>query len=734
LKLSSFNLQSFLLIFYLIQTPFDEGGIEPYHQAISTFIILSFWILEITSKRSLAEKLRVHISIIVPFVSLFFFFMGISILNSVDKSVSIWLYLQWLNHILFLVATMIHFKHADAYLSIIDKFIMPFAGFMSIWGLYHFFTGNSLYIGGGNEYRALAMFDNPNSLSAYLGMVLIISSARYLNVKVRKNKVLIYTFLMLISAGFIAAQSRAGFVSLIISISVYLVFIGRKYIKKIKVDLILVFFGFSTIFSLSTLYSMAVIQRMQTIIGANYLPRGLTGRLQYWEAAWKIAKENLFFGTGIGTFYLMLPSKSSVDRSHVESMAHSDYMQFLAEIGFAGTIFFILALIVYLWIGFKLVRKIKKSEEYLSVKNNMIISMYAASIIPIVHSIVDYDLRTPGVFALFLFLASFIWREANKTGLVSGYSIEFKIGRQLQNIMKTIGFLLIIAILYFISLTVLSDYYYNMALKSEEEKNYLSGVEYADKAISLRSNISSYHNFMARNYFRLGIMMKDSSTRRDVLLESEKEFLLAMDLSPMITHNYIGLASLYQSSGDLFESVESKVVYLYEKAIYTNKASSSLRFNFAEILMKVGRYDLAVKSLEPTIGALHIKSAQTLLAEAYRLSGEPVKAKKTIDSRLEEDPVNGFANFIKGNVLVDLGNLDEAVTYYLKALDDSRGDNRVDVLTQLGNTLYKRKKFDKAIYYLESVLSEKPENQFVKRLISTIREEASAELDEHEAQ
>jgi len=553
-------LQSFLLLLYLIQTPFDEGGIEPYHQAISTIIILSFWVLEIASKRSLAEKLRVHISIIVPFVFLFFFFMGISVLNSVDRSVSIWLYLQWLNHILFLAGTIIHFRHEDAYLNIFDRFIMPFAGLMSIWGLYHFFAGNPLYIGGGNEYRALAMFDNPNSLSAYLGMILIISSARYLNVKVRKNKVLIYAFLMLISAGFIAAQSRAGLVSLIFAISVYLIFIGWKHIQTIKVDLILIFFGFSAIFSLSTLYGMAVVQRMQSIVGPNYLPLGFYGRLQLWEAAWKIAMENLFFGTGIGTFYLMLQSKLSFNNFDEETMAHSDYMQFLSEIGFVGTIFFILALMFYLWVGFKLVGKIKKSEEYPSPKENMIISIYAASIIPIVHSIVDYDLRTPGVFALFLLLASFIWSEASKAGLISEYSIEFKIGRQLQNIMRTIGFFLIIVILYFISLTVLSDYYYKMALISEEEKNYLSGVEYADKAISLRSTISNYHNFMAKNYFRLGLIMKDSSTRYIALRESEKEFILAMNLSPMVTHNYIGLASLYEANRELFESVDRKVV------------------------------------------------------------------------------------------------------------------------------------------------------------------------------
>ena len=119
-----------------------------------------------------------------------------------------------------------------------------------------------------------------------------------------------------------------------------------------------------------------------------------------------------------------------------------------------------------------------------------------------------------------------------------------------------------------------------------------------------------------------------------------------------------------------------------------------------------------------------------MLAEAYRLGGDALKASDTIDDKLIEDPDDGFANFIKGNIFVDSGEFDEAVTYYLKALDASKDDNRIDVLTQLGNTLFQTKEFDEAIYYLEIVLSEKPEDLFVRQLIGIIRQESSVELNE----
>ncbi|MCH8328864.1 MAG: O-antigen ligase family protein [Nanoarchaeota archaeon] len=178
--------------------------------------------------------------------------------------------------------------------------------------------------------------------------------------------------LMLISAGFIAAQSRAGLISLIIGLCVYLIFVGWKTNKRRWVHLMLIIVGFNAIFYSLAKFSSTIVGRIQSIVGTNYLPDGLEGRIDLWMSALQIAKDHPFFGTGIGTFYLMLPSKSSIDRGHVESMAHSDYLQFLSEIGFVGTISFIIALMVYLWIGFKLIKTFKRTEAYLTSKENKI--------------------------------------------------------------------------------------------------------------------------------------------------------------------------------------------------------------------------------------------------------------------------------------------------------------------------------------------------------------------------
>ena len=717
-----YRLKTLLLLLYLIQTPFDIGGIEPYHQAISTFIILSFWFLNIRIRMPSKEDFIIRFTLNVIFVTIFLFFIGISIITSVDKSVSVWLYIQWVNNGLFLLALYNHIVHRDAYLKIINSIIFPLAGVMSIWGLYHYFTGNSVYAGGTNEYRALAMFNNPNSLAGYLGIVITILSAKYLNEIVRKNKIIFFALLMLISAGFIAAQSRAGLISLLIGMTIYLILVGWRTIRKQWVHLMFIILGFSAIFFSLTTYRSTAVQRMQSIIGSDYMEEGLEGRIDLWMSAQQIAKDHPFFGTGIGTFHLMLPSKSSIARDHVESMAHSDYVQFLSEIGFIGTISFIIALIVYLSYGFELIKKFKRTEGHHSANENLLIGIYAASIIPIVHSIVDYDLRTPGVLALFLFLSSFIWHEADRAGLIPEYSMEFKKSKGFQDAMKLIGVLLAIVVVTFISVTVVSDYYYKKALKSEENKDYLSGIEFANKAISLRSTISNYHNFKARNYYRLGLLMPDSASRNTVLRESEREFLVAMNLSSMITHNYIGLASLYETNNELFDSSSHKIALLYDKARILSPANNVIRYNFAEILLKAGLYDRAIEALEGAVGrGSQLENALTLLAEAYRHSGDAERAGLTIDKKLIEDPIDGFANFVKGNILIDLEKSDEAVTYYVRALEKSKGENRIDVLKRLAMTYWDKGDAERAAEYLNEILNERPNEKLSSELLKIIR-------------
>jgi len=647
-------------------------------------------------------------------------------------AVSSWVLLYWVNHFLFFLGVYRHFNRRNDYLTIIKRYILPLSALMSIWGVYQFLTVSGSTIGwkGHTDWgRAEAMFAQANSLGGYLSIILVILLVLYLYEKNLNKQIFLFASFLLIYTTFTITYSRASWGSFIVSTCLFLFLAGRKHIKLLLPKLVVLLLGMIVIFVLlSEIPGSNLVSRVQSIVGENNMPTNSQDRLKLWSSAWKLALENPLVGTGVGTFHLTFHSKSDMDYSSQIWMAHNDYVQFLSEIGFFGTAAIVAALVIYLFYGFLMSLKLRRIEDLFSDNGLLVLGVYAASLSPVLHSIVDFDLRTSGGFALFLFLSSMVWHESEKLNITSPVTLKIDSKLLPYPLLKVILSLLALCILYISATTVIAEYYYEKALKRESEGAYLSGISYAKKAVIMNEDGSNYHEFLARNYLRYALIAEDSLNRANAASESEKEYLLAIERSRMISTYYLGLASLYKIKSELFDSVDVKVNALYEKAIYAYPANNYLRFKFAEIFMKLGRYDKAIESLGYTLGrGRRIKDVLSLLAEAYRLGGDAEMASKTIDDKLKEDPKDGFANFIKGNILVDLGNLDEAVTYYLVALDDSEGYNRIDVLKGLSVAYLNRGDVERVREYLIEILSERPNDGFsleLMKIIQTIQAEA----------
>ena len=65
--------------------------------------------------------------------------------------------------------------------------------------------------------------------------------------------------------------------------------------------------------------------------------------------------------------------------------------------------------------------------------------------------------------------------------------------------------------------------------------------------MSIKEGVSNYHEFLGRNYMRYALFAEDSLNRANAAFRSEKEYLLAIEKSPMISIYYLGLAGLYQN-------------------------------------------------------------------------------------------------------------------------------------------------------------------------------------------
>ncbi|TFB11135.1 tetratricopeptide repeat protein [Candidatus Marinimicrobia bacterium MT.SAG.3] len=728
MKWNSVKIQSYLLVFYLLQTPFDGGGFELYQQAISTLSILLFWVLQFSRSKIKAQDLVFKAPVTLKYFVIFLILSCLSVIWSVDRAVSSWVILYWVNHFLFLMAVYRHFSDRNEYMMIIKQYVLPLSAIMSIWGIYQFWTVSVKTIGweGHSDWgRSEAMFAQANSLGGYLSIILVLLIVLYLYEKRLRRCIILYFFFLLIFTTFITTYSRASWVSFFISASLFLFLIGLKHIKVLLPKLISLLSGMVMIFMLlSEIPESNVLSRVQSITAENYMPTGLRGRItNLWIPAWKLFLENPLVGTGVGTYHLTFYSKSEVDYSVQIWMAHNDYVQFLSEIGFIGTAAIITFLIIYLFYGFRMSLKLKKSKDLFSDKGLLVIGVYAATLSPILHSIVDFDLRTSGVFALFLFLSSMVWHESEKLKIVAPVNLNVNSKFLPYSILKIVLGLLAFFILYLSATTVIADYYFDKALKSESEEAYISGISYAKKAVSIKEGVSSYHEFLGRNYMRYALFAEDSLDRVNTAFKSEEEYLLAIKKSRMTFLNYLGLADLYQKRSDLFDSVDVKVNDLYEKAIQVYPANNNLRFKFAEILMRVGLYDEAIESLEHTLGrGRRVSDAQTLLAEAYRLDGRKDDALVSVENKLSKEPDDGFANFIKGNILADLGRFDESINHYTRAIEGSDGDNRFDAMKQLALTYLKSGDTKKSEEALNNILTERPEDRFSIELLGFLKE------------
>ena len=129
-----------------------------------------------------------------------------------------------------------------------------------------------------------------------------------------------------------------------------------------------------------------------------------------------------------------------------------------------------------------------------------------------------------------------------------------------------------------------------------------------------------------------------------------------------------------------------------------------LLFRFGEIFLYAGFYDLAIESLEglKEEGRVII-NANTVLGEAYRLSGQLLKASGIIRNELKSFPDDGLANFIMGEILVDSALYDNSIFHFRKAIQGSENENNFGVFRRMGTSFYNSAEYDSALTYFQKV-------------------------------
>lgn len=148
--------------------------------------------------------------------------------------------------------------------------------------------------------------------------------------------------------------------------------------------------------------------------------------------------------------------------------------------------------------------------------------------------------------------------------------------------------------------------------------------------------------------------------------------LLASLASPIVSCNHSSSVAEYVKEADklLQEGKIEETLVLYQKAIRDHPKSSVLYLNQAALFRKEKKFANAIRNYEvakklspdshwPYLG----------LGRVYMAEGVPEKAGEVLSSSLERFPGNGALLFYSGINFFQMGQGEQALTYFDKALD-----------------------------------------------------------------
>ncbi len=256
----------------------------------------------------------------------------------------------------------------------------------------------------GDEHGALSLsgvYVNRNHMAGFLEMAIPVFLGLFLtrsrSIEVRTGMICLVLFLIVSQA---LTLSRGGWAAtagaLVFMMTVLLLMKGFKQ-KRLIVGITVAVVVVGTIILAST----PVVQRITTLTQRD-AEDNLTGRLTYWAGTENLIKDNLYTGTGPGTFTEAFPAYQAPGLAVLPVYAHQDYLQFMADNG----IFFIPLMLWLLFIFFREgFRKINgRSRQTMGIT----LGCMAAMVAILIHSFSDFNLHIPANIVLFTVLTSMV--------------------------------------------------------------------------------------------------------------------------------------------------------------------------------------------------------------------------------------------------------------------------------------------------------------------------------------
>ena len=245
-------------------------------------------------------------------------------------------------------------------------------------------------IGGATYLRATSIFPDPHMLSFYVGMLIPLALGLIFIAKNKGWPLAAFITLTLCDA---LTFSRGGYLGILAGIVFLLIFLWRKIGIKYKIAVLALISLMALIFIIPNPLANRFYSIFNLKEGSNQ------GRLETWNRALEVVKNNPLTGVGIGNYPLEIKPTAAY-REPI--YAHNTYLDIAAETGIGNALVWMALLLV---VGVRLYKKSQKNIFWLAITGSLIIFS--------VHSLVETAIYSPVVLTLFLLLVSFSNVETN---------------------------------------------------------------------------------------------------------------------------------------------------------------------------------------------------------------------------------------------------------------------------------------------------------------------------------
>ena len=197
------------------------------------------------------------------------------------------------------------------------------------------------------------------------------------------------------------------------------------------------------------------------------------------------------------------------------------------------------------------------------------------------------------------------------------------------------------------------------------------------------------------------------------MAEAEKSYIQARSVGPKFIRAHEKLADIYQKTGRTKE-----LVAVVKEAVKVSPKNADRQIRLGEALLSDGRIQEANLAFNNAVRIDSTPDRKNLIGEVYLTHGMAAEAEKAFKSAIKSNPANIHAYNRLGIAFRRQKKYDEAVTYYLMALDIEPGEQ--NILYNLARAYLGAGKKDKALNILKKAIAVAPDFQEARVLMAKI--------------